>query len=214
MMRRTGTGNGIFLLLAVFNLLISFGAVWSLQRIEPEIERINRRNVFSLDACEKMLQAMAREKVEMDKFRRALSKAEGHITEKGEKECLSRIRALLPGLEAGQKEALDEAADKIAEISKFNKQAIQRAVHEAQRFRQAGAWGIVFLALFFFLLILYFGRKFHRELLVPLEELSAAVEAFLAGDTLRRCNTPFAGDEMKKLFRAVNELLDRLCRFK
>lgn len=214
MMRRTGTGNGIFLLLAVFNLLISFGAVWSLQRIEPEIERINRRNVFSLDACEKMLQAMAREKVEMDKFRRALSKAEGHITEKGEKECLSRIRALLPGLEAGQKEALDEAADKIAEISKFNKQAIQRAVHEAQRFRQAGAWGIVFLALFFFLLILYFGRKFHRELLVPLEELSAAVEAFLAGDTLRRCNTPFAGEEMKKLFRAVNELLDRLCRFK
>lgn len=213
-MRRTGTGNGIFLLLAVFNLLISFGAVWSLQRIEPEIERINRRNVFSLDACEKMLQAMAREKVEMDKFRRALSKAEGHITEKGEKECLSRIRALLPGLEAGQKEALDEAADKIAEISKFNKQAIQRAVHEAQRFRQAGAWGIVFLALFFFLLILYFGRKFHRELLVPLEELSAAVEAFLAGDTLRRCNTPFAGEEMKKLFRAVNELLDRLCRFK
>lgn len=214
MMRRTGTGNGIFLLLAVFNLLISFGAVWSLQRIEPEIERINRRNVFSLDACEKMLQAMAREKVEMDKFRRALSKAEGHITEKGEKECLSRIRALLPGLESGQKEALDEAADKIAEISKFNKQAIQRAVHEAQRFRQAGAWGIVFLALFFFLLILYFGRKFHRELLIPLEELSAAVEAFLAGDTLRRCNTPFAGDEMKKLFRAVNELLDRLCRFK
>ena len=214
MMRRTGMVNGIFLLLAVFNLLISFGAVWSLQRIEPEIERINQRNVFSLDACEKMLQAMAREKVEMDKFRRALSKAEGHITEKGEKECLSRIRALLPGLESGQKEALDEAADKIAEISKFNKQAIQRAVHEAQRFRQAGAWGIVFLALFFFLLILYFGRKFHRELLIPLEELSAAVEAFLAGDTLRRCNTPFAGDEMKKLFRAVNELLDRLCRFK
>ena len=44
MMRRTGMVNGIFLLLAVFNLLISFGAIWSLQRIEPEIERINRRN--------------------------------------------------------------------------------------------------------------------------------------------------------------------------
>lgn len=214
MMRRTGMVNGIFLLLAAFNLLISFGAIWSLQRIEPEIERINRRNVFSLDACEKMLQAMARERVEMDKFRRALSKAEGHITEKGEKECLRRIRALLPGLEAGQKEALDEAADKIAEISKFNKQAIERAVHEAKRFRKAGAWSIVFLALFFFLSVLYFGRKFRRELLIPLEELSVAVEAFLDGDTLRRCNTPFAEEEMKKIFRSVNELMDRICRFK
>ena len=213
-MRQTGTINCIFLLLAAFNLLISFGAIWSLQRIGPEIRRIYRRNVVSLGACEEMLLAMAPEKIEMEKFRRALASAEKNITEKGEKEVIDRIRVLLPELAAGRKEALSEAAGEIVKISAFNKRAIADSALKAQRFRQAGAWGIVFLALFFFLLVLYFGRRFRWELLIPLEELSTAVDAFLAGDTLRRCNTPFAEKEMKKIFRAVNELMDRLCRFK
>ena len=40
------------------------------------------------------------------------------------------------------------------------------------------------------------------------------VNAFFHTATLRRCNTPFAEKEMRKIFRAVNELMDRLCRFK
>ena len=213
-MRQTVTVNGIFLLLAAFNLLVSFGAIWSLQRIGPEIRRIYRRNVISLGACEQMLLAMAPEKIEMEKFRAALARAEKNITEEGEKEVIDRIRALLPALAAGRPEALNEAAGEIVKISAFNKRAIADSALKAQRFMQAGTWSIVFLTLVFFLLALYFGRKFLRELLIPLEELSAAMEAFLAGDTLRRCNTPFAEKEMKKIFRAVNELMDRLCRFK
>lgn len=213
-MRRISTVNCIFLILVVFNLLFSFGAIWSLRRIEPQIERIKQRNAISLGACEEMLQALARGKVEMDQFREALARAEGYVTEKGEREALDRLRALLPGLAAGRQEAMNEAVDKIAGISRSNKAAIRKAIRDAQRFGQEGARYIVFLTLLFFLLVLYFGRKFRRELLIPLEELSAAVEAFLAGDTLRRCSLPFAEEEMKKIFRAVNELMDRCCRFR
>ena len=213
-MRRISTVNCIFLILVVFNLLFSFGAIWSLQRIEPQIERIKQRNAISLGACEEMLQALARGKVEMDRFREALARAEGYVTEKGEREALDRLRALLPGLAAGRQEAMNEAVDKIVEISRSNKAAIIKAIRDAQHFGQEGARYIVFLTLLFFLLVLYFGRKFRRELLIPLEELSSAVEAFLAGDTLRRCSLPFAEEEMKKIFRAVNELMDRLCRFR
>ena len=49
---------GVWMMI-IFNLLLSFGAVWSLQRIDPEIQRIYQRNVVSLDACEKMLLALA-----------------------------------------------------------------------------------------------------------------------------------------------------------
>ena len=213
-MRRISTVNCIFSLLVAFNLLISFGAIWSLQRIEPQIERIRQRNAVSIEACEEMLQALARGKVEMEQFRQALARAEGYVTEEGEREALGRLRALLPGLAAGQKEALNEAVDRIAEISRFNKTAIKKSIREAQHFRLEGARYIVFLALLFFLTVLYFGRKFRRELLIPLEELSSAVEAFLAGDTLRRCSLPFAEEKMKKIFRGVNELMDRLCRFR
>ena len=213
-MRRIGTVSCIFVLLVAFNLLISFGAIWSLQRIQPQIERIRQRNAVSLEACEEMLQALARGKIEMEQFRQALARAEGYITEKGEREALDQLRALLPELAAGRKEAFDRAVDRIVEISRFNKTAIRKAVGDAQHFRQEGARYIVFLTLFFFLAVLYFGRRFRRELLIPLEELGAAVEAFLAGDTLRRCGLPFAEEGMKKIFRGVNELMDRLCRFK
>ena len=36
-----------------FNLLLAFGAVWSFQRMTPEIRQIYERNVKSLSACEK-----------------------------------------------------------------------------------------------------------------------------------------------------------------
>ncbi len=212
-MRQTGTVNGIFKLLVAFNLMIAFGAIWSLQRIGPEVQRIYQRNVVSLGACEEMLLAMAPEKIEMEKFSQALARAESNITEIGEKEALNQIKALLPELAAGQKGALNEIAGEIAKISAFNKKAVADSAYKAQRFQQAGAWCIVFLTLFFFLLALYFGQRFRRRLLLPIEELHSAVDAFLGGDKMRRCNIPFAEDDMKKIFKAVNELMDRLCRF-
>ncbi|MBR6372686.1 MAG: hypothetical protein IKS20_05845 [Victivallales bacterium] len=212
-MRQTVTVNGIFKLLATFNLLIAFGAIWSLQRIGPEVQRIYQRNVVSLGACEEMLSAMSPAKIEMVKFSQALARAESNITEKGEKEALNKIKALLPELEADQKEAIKEVVGEIVKISAFNKKAVADSVRKAQRFQQAGAWCIVFLTLLFFLLALYFGRRFRRRLLLPIEELHSAVDAFLGGDKMRRCNMPFAEDDMKKIFKAVNELMDRLCRF-
>lgn len=211
-MRRISTVNCIFLLLVAFNLLISFSTIWSFQQIGPRIKEIQQRNAYSIYACEEMLQILARGKVE--KFSEALEKAENNITEEGERGAINRIRALLPELEAGNKEAVNEVVDRIAAISRYNRKAIENSIDKAQRARQEGVWDIVFLTLIFFLFALYFGRKFHRELLLPLEELSSTMEAFLAGDTLRRCSLPFAEGKMQKLFRDVNELMDRLCRFR
>ena len=52
-------------LLIVFNIVLAFGAVWSLQRMSPAISRIYERNVKSLSACEDMLLALTGEKVNL-----------------------------------------------------------------------------------------------------------------------------------------------------
>ena len=84
---------GVWLMI-LFNLLLSFGAVWSLQRMNPEIQRIYERNVVSLDACEKMLLVLAEPAVDMKVFSEALQIAAGNITENGEQETVIRISTL------------------------------------------------------------------------------------------------------------------------
>jgi hypothetical protein len=91
---------GVWLMI-LFNLLLSFGAVWSLQRMNPEIQRIYERNVVSLDACEKMLLALAEPAVDMQVFSDALQTAAGNITENGEQETITRIRELATKLHSG-----------------------------------------------------------------------------------------------------------------
>ena len=46
-------------LLIVFNLALSFGALWTFERMTPSIEAIRERNGLSLDYCDAMLIAVA-----------------------------------------------------------------------------------------------------------------------------------------------------------
>ena len=100
-MRQTGTINGIFLLLAAFNLLISFGAIWSLQRIGPEIRRIYQRNVVSLGACEEMLLAMAPEKIAETKAKQAKEKTALAAKKKEAKAAVRKALAAEKAKKAG-----------------------------------------------------------------------------------------------------------------
>lgn len=195
-------------LMISFNLLLAFGSVWSFQRMSPEIRRIFERNVISLDACENMLFALAEEKVNTAEFRKALSIAEHNITERGEKESLIRIRALLPDFEGGSKEARSQIIHEISKLSEFNKSAIVDAAEKTQKMRRAGAWGVVFMTLFFFMAAIFFEQRLRRSLLKPLQEIASVLEARRQGDQFRRCNDIYASKDMKNLFKSINDLLD------
>ena len=193
----------------IFNLLLSFGAVWSLQRIDPEIQRIYQRNVVSLDACEKMLLALAEVAVDQQNFLNALQAAENNITEAGERETVMQIKALAEQLSSGNIHDRRLLTKEIIKLTNFNKNAIIESALQAQKMRQAGAWGIVFMTSFFFILALYFERRLRQTLLMPLEEIATVMEERTRGDRFRRCNLPHAAKDTKKMLAAINDLIDR-----
>ena len=199
---------GVWMMI-IFNLLLSFGAVWSLQRIDPEIQRIYQRNVISLDACEKMLLALAEPAVDQQNFLNALQAAENNITEAGERETVMQIKALAEHLSSGNIHDRRLLTKEIIKLTNFNKNAIIESALQAQKMRQAGAWGIVFMTSFFFILALYFERRLRQTLLMPLEEIATVMEERTRGDRFRRCNLPHAAKDTKKMLAAINDLIDR-----
>ena len=196
-------------LMIIFNLLISFGAVWSFQRMNPEIQSIYQRNVVSIDACEKMLLALTRSNIDPSEFNTALDIAANNITEDGEKPVIDNIRVLFQQLLAGNAEAKSQLIAEIVKLNNCNKEAISDSAKNAQRLRQSGAWGIVMMTVLFFVVAIFFEQRLRRALLAPLQEVSSVLDAHSKGDNFRRCFLPGASADMKKLFQAINSLLDR-----
>lgn len=198
---------GVWLMI-LFNLLLSFGAVWSLQRMDPEIKRIYQRNIVSLDACEKMLLVLTEPAIDRAAFSAALNIANSNITERGEQETIDRIKTLSATLDSGNIPQRRQITREIIKLTNYNKNAIMRSALQAQKLRQAGAWGIVFLTLFFFSTALFFKQHLRKILVDPVAEIAGVMEAYLHGDKFRRCNPVQVPPDMKKLFAAINKLLD------
>lgn len=198
---------GVWLMIA-FNIFLAVGAVWSFQRMTPEIERIYQRNVVSLDACEKMLLAMNADDVDSEQFQNALNIAGNNITENGEQSAIDRIKELFAQLQQGNTEIRPQLTAAVVELNNFNKQAIIDSAQRTQQLRSAGAWGIVFMTMLFFTAAIIFEQRLRRTLLAPLQEISSVMEARSHGDKYRRCSLPNVSPDIQRLFAALNNLLD------
>ncbi len=196
-------------LMIFFNLTLTFASIWSLQRMNPGIRQIFERNVISLSACEEMLAALATDEIDFAQFRKALEKAKKNITESGEMEGLEKVEELFRELETGKTGMKKLVSAEILRVTNFNREAIIQSARQAQKIRQAGAWGIVFMSLIFFAVAIFFEQKLRRTLLAPLQEISQVMDAKSQGDNFRRCNMLYANSDMKKLFTAINSLLDK-----
>ena len=191
-------------LMILFNLLLSFGAVWHFQRMNPEIQSICDRNVVSLNACEIMLRELTAKSMDQDNFQAALQIAAGNITEQGEEENINTIKKLFEQLKNGDATVKIALSEQVLELHRDNQEAITAAADRAQRLRQAGAWAIVLLTLIFFVLAIYFEQRMRRALLAPLEEMSGVLEANARGDRFRRCQAGNVSQDMKTLFQLIN----------
>ena len=184
----------------VFNLLLSFGAVWSFQRMNPAIQSIYERNVVSMDAYEKMLLAMSGSEVDRDSFMRAWYIANGNITENNEAALLAEIKSVMEQSGTFDDTRRKALAERITKLNDANKIAVSNAVLRTQQLRRAGAWGIVLMTLIFFAIAIFFEQRLRRLLLHPLQEIAAVMNDHAHGDRFRRCMLPGASSEIKKLF--------------
>ena len=206
---------GAWLLIGL-NLLMALGSIWIFMRMAPAIEVIIERNVVSLEACEEMLASLAMisrddhaNQILQATFLRAFLRAQNNITEKEEPAALESIKAGFPNAFLGSKAAHQETVAAIILLGKINREAMIVEDRRARQFGNAGAWGVVFMAVSVFFAGMLLKRTLSRNLVVPLEEIHEVIIAHRTGDTMRRCTGPDLPGDVKLVYNGINELLDQ-----
>jgi hypothetical protein len=213
---RGGHLSGIALLVAI-QLATAFASIGLLTRMSPAVEEILAENVSSNEAAEQMVSSLGLALAgasgdHQATFRDAIRRARDNVTEPEEVPVIDRIDKAGQQFFAGDASALERAVVDARDLIRVNRAAMQRANDEAQRLGTAGAWAAVVLSLLGFLVSVMVVRRTILGIVEPIEELEAALVAFSAGDPYRRCQGRAASEEMRRVLRAVNTLLDRASR--
>ena len=210
---RGGYLFGIAVLLGI-QMALAFGSIGLLSRMSPAVQEILAENVYSNEAAEDMLSAMALSAagVEGDHgrtFESALDRARKNITVDAEVVPLEALGRLQQGALAGDREALANAVSQANQLIRVNRDAMQVANERARRLGTTGAWAAVALALAGWLASVVVVGRAVVGLVEPVEELHATLKAHREGDPYRRCQSRRASMEMRQILSAVNVLLDR-----
>ncbi len=207
---------GAFFLIGL-NLLMAFGSIWIFTRMAPAIEVIIDQNERSLEACEKMLTALALSGARQGEqsqlialFSTSLAAAQNNITERDEPAALETINNRYQRAFAGDPAAVVETIAAINQLGEINREAMVRADKRARQLGNGGAWGVVFMASAVFLAGLFFVRALQRNVVRPLEEIYLVITASHQGDTGRRCSAADTPKDIKTIFGGINELLDTI----
>ncbi len=208
---------GAWLLIAL-NLLMAFSSIWIFMRMAPAIEVIISQNEVSLEASEEMLAALLQVKTSdsrpvesTESFRNALTRAKNNITEKEEPAVIDKITRYYEGAFKGNNIALKETVRAIVELGVINRDAMRRADAKARQLGYAGAWGVVFMATVIFMVGMIFIRSMKKNILEPMQEIDAVINAFREGNMMRRCSMKSPPKSIRHIFGNINDLLDMRC---
>lgn len=203
-------------LVVVVNLLMAFGAIGIFTRMTPAIAEIISNNERSLKACEEMLAAMVMATGEISDsssqqkdFKAALVRAGNNVTEGEEPAAITIINSRYEAAFNGNKGAIKATTAAILQLSGINRNAMAEADRRAQQLGNGGAWGIVFMAIFSFIIGIVFIRQMNDKLLIPLEEIKTVLLEHQAGETRRRCAGINLPSDIRSTFGIINQLLDR-----
>ena len=177
--------------LLAIQLVTSAGAIVLFARMTPAIERILRENVYSAEAVEVMLGALAEAEQDpgaRERFFGALARAKDNVTEEDERPPLATLERVGDRAISGDAAATTEALTALRKLGAVNRSAMQRADQDAQRLGSAGAWAAVFLGLAGLFASALTVRRLHRRLLLPLSEIVAVARAARANDPRRRAD--------------------------
>ena len=200
--------------LFALNLLIAFVSISLFNRMGPVIDRIQSENVYSVEAGQQMLAALARAEGplgagEIQALDAGLERARSNVTEEAEREPLDWLTRMRQVAITGSRQARTQTVDQIEMLTAINYRAMATADAEARRLGLAGAWFSVFVAGFALVLSVVAARRLDQRLVQPIRELWSTLQALRAGDTHRRCSVAQAPVEFGRIFTQVNEILDQ-----
>jgi hypothetical protein len=212
--RELQLGIGVLTLTMV---LLAFGSIGLLSRMAPAIDQILKENMYSIQAAEDMMVAVAlsvgdaaADREIEGRFFGALERARSNVT-------LIEEPAVLDEIEEGYRRLLaDPSASRqpilraLEELVAMNRQAMQETRDRASRLSEAGAWSMVLMAIFGFTAAVIVVIRTRRNVVEPLSEIQSVLTAHDEGDVFRRCQFKDASSEVRELMVTVNDLLDRV----
>ena len=196
-----------FIILLICSTIITIAGIRAFQRLEPFVNTLNSANTQSIYYAEQMLSSISVKK-DLKRFEENLEKAKNNITEVGEKEALDKIsNTYLPAFQ-GNKKSEDITIDEIAEFSKINRVAMERAGKSAQKTENVGIWIILFPSIFIWIIGITLLKRLDNVFIKPIQELNDVILEYNNGNHMRRCPTVTVSKGLQKLYDGINKILD------
>ena len=196
-----------FIIILSCSTVISIAGIIGFQRLEPFVNALNSSNTETLYYAEQMLSSISMKK-NLKKFEKNLNKAQNNITEPGEKEILEKIAGSYQPAFHGNEVYEEATIDSIAELSKINRLAMQRAGLRAKKMQTVGIWIILFPSIFIWIIGLTLLTRIKRIFIKPIEELNDVVSDYNNGNRMRRCPSYTISKDLQKLYDGINIILD------
>jgi PAS domain-containing protein len=198
--------------LVTVQVVTSFAAIGLLVRMGPAVERILDDNVTSVIAVEQMLGAIALAEHDLPgaaaRYQQGLTLARENITEAEEEPLLARLDEMGPGALAGDGTARAAAVGALDALSEVNRESMARTDASEQRLGYGGAWAAAVLGVVSFAVGVLVSRRLVDRVVAPLAEVDATLQAARRGDPRRRSAVLDAPEEVARVARDVNDLLD------
>lgn len=196
-----------FIILLICSTIITIAGVYGFQRLEPSINILNSSNTKSLYYTEQMLTSISVKK-DIKKFEQNLELAKNNITEDGESEVIDKIESdYLPAFD-GDKAIEEEIIDRITDIAKINRLAMEQAGAKAKKQRTIGIWIILFPSVFIWLIGIALLKRLDRTFIKPIQELNDVIFEYNKGNHMRRCPSSTDLKDLQKLYDGINNILD------
>jgi hypothetical protein len=193
-------------------IIVSTLTIGLLARMGPAIERILEENVYSAQAVEDMLAAVALgvdAEPNRSRFDEALKRAQNNVTEESEKPLLETIEKRGAELkESGSEVSKKALVSDLVKLGQINRDSMIRADEEAKNLSLAGAWAAAFLGAFNLALGWLILRRFRVRFGIPVDELGRTLRDFRNGNTQARGARLDAPMELQQMVVDLNQLLD------
>lgn len=196
-----------FIIILICSTVISVAGIIGFQRLEPFVNALNSSNTETLYYAEQMLTTISMKK-DIRKFEENLYKAQNNITEAGEQKILEKIAGNYQPSFYGNEKYEEATIDSIAELSKINRLAMQRAGLRAKKMQTVGIWIIVFPSVFIWIIGLTLLARIKRTFIKPIEELNDVISDYNSGNRMRRCPSYTESKDLQKLYDEINTILD------
>ncbi len=196
-----------FIIILFCSTIITIAGIRGFQRLEPFVNTLNSSNTETLYYAEQMITSISVKK-DLKTFEQNLANAKNNITEPDEKEAIEKIADnYLPAF-SGNKKIEEETIEKITDLSRINRIAMEQAGLRAKKMQTVGIWIIIFPSIFIWIIGLTLLIRLKKTFIKPIQELNDVISDYNSGNFMRRCPSYTLSKDIQKLYDGINRILD------